>query len=148
MRLSIIPKNELSATQLGEAATRIFAPENVADVGPRYMWNRPEYDHGHLALFDAETGDFVGTVYCVLIPPVAQDFTWWLDAPMRKKGYWRALADDLARFLRKRHRIEKIGLIVFGKQHRPASLKIAERLRENFEKKAPVGQAGRGGAGK
>ena len=147
MRLSIIPKTELSAAQLGEAAARIFAPENVADVGPRYMWNRPEYDHGHLVLFDAESGEFVGTVHCVLFPPVAQDFTWWVDSPMRKKGYGRALADDLARFLKKRYRIQKIGLIVFGAQHRSASLKIAERLRQHFQKKALVGQTSSGGAG-
>ena len=137
MRLRIIPKAELSASQLHEATLRIFAPEHACDVGPRHFWNRPEHDRRHFALFDAASDEFVGTVYCVIMPPVAQDFTWWFDSRIRNKGYWRALADDLAAYLKKRHRIEKVGFIVFGSHHRPASQKIARRLREHF------GEAGR-----
>ena len=70
-----------------------------------------------------------------ITPPVVQDFTWWFDSRMRNKGYWRALADDLAAYLKTRHRIEKIGFIVFGRGHRTASEKIAKRLRDHFEKK-------------
>jgi hypothetical protein len=55
---------------------------------------------------------------------------------VRKKGYWRSLADDLAAYLKKRHGIQKIGLIVFGGSHLDASRKIAERLRNHFEKTA------------
>lgn len=136
MRLRIIPKTQLSPEQFREAAQRIFAPEHACDVGPRPLWNRPEHDARHLALFDAESDLFIGTVYCVITPPVAQDFTWWLDSRMRKKGYWRALADDLAAYLKKRRGIEKVGFIVFGSHHRTASQKIAQRLRDHFEKKA------------
>ena len=75
MRLRIIPKTQLSQAQLRQATSRIFAPEHYCDVGPRLHWNRPEYDNRHLALFDAESEEFVGTVYCMLYPPVAQDFT-------------------------------------------------------------------------
>jgi hypothetical protein len=133
MRLKVIPKPRLSPLQLREATLRIFAPEHASEVGPRYFWNRPEHDQRHLALFDAESEEFVGTVYCYIMPPVAQDFTWWLDSRMRKKGYWRALADDLASYLEKTHRIEKVGFIIFGGSHRDASHKIAERLKGHFD---------------
>jgi hypothetical protein len=135
MRLSIIPKTQLSPSQLHDATRRIFAPEHLCDVGPRYFWNRPEHDRYHFALFDLETDEFVGTVYCVITPPVAQDFTWWLDSQMRKKGYWRRLADDLAAYLKKRHGIKKVGFIIFGSGHRAASQKIAQRLRHHFDQK-------------
>jgi hypothetical protein len=138
MRLKIIPKTQLSPPQLHEATLRISAPEHACDVGPRYFWNRPEHDPHHLALFDFETEEFVGTVHCVIRPPVVQDFTWWLDSRMRKKGYWRALADDLAAYLKKRHRIETVGFIVFGSHHRAASQKIAQRLRDHFAKTTPI----------
>ena len=134
MRLSIIPKVQLSSHQHREATQRIFAPEHAGDVGPQHYWNRPDHDRGHFVLFDQETGAFVGTVYCVLLPPVVQDFTWWLDSRMRRKGYWRALADDLAAYLKERHRIERIGFIVFGRAHQAASHRIAQRLREHFER--------------
>ena len=136
MRILIIPKSQLSAAQLRQTTLRIFAPEHECDIGPRIYWNRPEYDKHQLALFDLESDEFVGTVYCVLQPPVAQDFTWWLDSRMRKKGYWRALADDLAAYLKKRHGIEKVGVIIFGQAHLAASRKIAQRLTENIEKTA------------
>jgi RimJ/RimL family protein N-acetyltransferase len=138
MRLSIIPKAQLSPSQLHEATRRIFAPEHACDVGPRHFWNRPEHDRHHLALFDLETDDFVGTVYCVITPPVAQDFTWWLDSKVRKKGYWQRLADDLAAYLKKRHGVQKVGFIVFGNSHRAASQKIAQRLRGYFEQASPT----------
>ena len=144
MRLSIIPKTQLSPADLHEATVRIFAPEHAADVGPRFFWNRPEHDRHHLVLFDLESQDFVGTVHCVITPPVVQDFTWWLDSRMRKKGYWRVLADDLAAYLKKRHGIEKVGFIVFGHGHREASKKIAQRLRDHFDKKATSGKASAG----
>jgi hypothetical protein len=134
MRLAITPKTQLSPSMLHQATLRIFAPEHACDVGPRYYWNRPAHDASHLAFFDAETGDFVGTVHCVITPPVAQDFTWWMDSRMRKKGYWRPLADALAAYLKKAHAIEKIGFIVFGRQHLAASHKIAQRLREHFDR--------------
>jgi hypothetical protein len=63
---------------------------------------------------------------------VAQDFTWWLDSRVRRKGYWRRVADDLAAYLKKKHGIKKVGFIVFGNQHREASQRIARRLREHF----------------
>ncbi len=144
MRLSIIPKTQLSPHQLREATLRIFAPEHACDVGPRYFWNRPEHDRHHFALFDLESQEFVGTVYCVILPPVVQDFTWWLDSRMRKKGYWRALADDMAAHLKRRHAITTVGFIVFGTHHRVASEKIAGRLRDNFVKTAPTGEASAG----
>jgi len=62
---------------------------------------------------------------------------------MRKKGYWRALAEDLAAYLKKKRGVEKVGFIVFGSHHRAASQKIAQRLRENF----PGNSASRGGGG-
>lgn len=136
MRLRIVPKTQLSPPQFHEATLRIFAPEHACDVGPRPLWNRPEHDQRHFALFDVQSEEFVGTVHCVITPPVVQDFTWWLDSRMRKKGYWRALADDLAAYLKKWHGIEKIGFIVFGSHHRMASQKIAKRLRDHFEKSA------------
>jgi RimJ/RimL family protein N-acetyltransferase len=136
MRLAIIPKVQLSIDQLREASERIFAPEHGCDVGPRYFWNRPEHDRHHLALFDLESQDFVGTVHCIITPPVVQDFTWWLDSRIRGKGYWRALADDLAAYLKKRHGIQKVGLIVFGPNHRAASQKIAQRLISHFDSPA------------
>lgn len=144
MRLSIIPKTQLSVSQLRQATLRIFAPEHAPDVGPRYFWNRPEHDRRHLALFDVESEEFVGTVYCVIIPPVVQDLTWWLDSRMRKKGYWRALADDLAAYLKRRHGITTVGFIIFGKQHRVASQKIAQRIRGHFDKTAPIGESSAG----
>jgi hypothetical protein len=135
MRLSVIAKRELSSFQLAEAAARIFAPEHACDVGPRYFWNRSEPDHHHhFALFEPESADFVGTVHCVIRGPVAQDFTWWIDSRMRGRGYWRALADDVAAYLRKRHRVETVGYIVFGRTHLAASEKIAQRLRSHYEK--------------
>jgi hypothetical protein len=134
MRLAIIPKTRLSPPQIQEATLRIFAPEHACDVGPRYFWNRPEHDRHHLALFDAESQEFVGTVHCLITPPVVQDFTWWLDSRVRKKGYWRALADDLAAYLKRTHGITAVGFIVLGSQHRAASLKIAQRLRSHFDK--------------
>ena len=146
MRLKIIPKAELSPPQLHGATLRIFAPEHSCDIGPQYFWNRPERDRHHFALFDAESEEFVGTVYCVVTPPVAQDFTWWLDSRMRKKGYWRALADDLAAYLRKRRGVEKVGFIVFGKHNPEASQKIAQRLRSHFDKAATIGEASAGRA--
>ena len=136
MRLSIIPKTQLSEAQLRQATLRIFAPEHQCDIGPRYHWNQPEFDKHHLVLFDSESEEFVGTFYCVLHPPVAQDFTWWLDSRMRKKGYWRALADNVAVYLNERNGIEKMGVIVFGQGHLAASRKIAQRLKENIEKTA------------
>jgi RimJ/RimL family protein N-acetyltransferase len=142
MRLSIIPKAMLSAAQLHDATRRIFAPEHVSDIGPRYFWNRPEHDRHHLALFDHESEEFVGTVHCVITPPVVQDFTWWIDSRMRKKGYWRVLADDLAAYLKRRHGIEKVGFIIFARGHVGASRKIAERLRSHFDKKPSTGVAG------
>ena len=147
MRLSVIPKTQLSAPQLREATLRISAPEHAYDVGPRYFWNRPEHDHRHFALFDAESGEFVGTAYCVIMPPVVQDLTWWFDSRMRKKGYWRALADDLASYLKRKHAITTLGYIVFGNQHRVASQKIAQRMRGHFEKQAPSGKPGADGTG-
>jgi hypothetical protein len=135
VRLLIIPKTQLSAYQLAQATRRIFAPEHASDVGPQHFWRRPEHDGRHLVLFDRDSEEFVGTVSCHITPPVVQDFTWWLDSRMRKKGYWRPLADDLAAYLRTRHQIERIGFIVFGRGHRAASEKIAKRLREHFEKK-------------
>ena len=141
MRLSIIPKAQLSPDQLRQATLRIFAPEHASDVGPRYFWNRPEHDRHHHILFDRESEEFVGTVYCVLMPPVAQDFTWWLDSRMRKKGYWRALADDFAAYLKKRHGIQKVGFIVIGRSYPAASHKIAERLRSHFDQSAPTSEA-------
>ncbi|HKO48495.1 MAG TPA: GNAT family N-acetyltransferase [Polyangiaceae bacterium] len=140
MRLAIIPKAHLSLAQLREATQRIFAPEHAGDVGPRYFWNRPAHDRHHFALFDLATEEFVGTVYCVITPPVAQDFTWWLDARVRKQGYWHALADDLAAYLKKRHGIQKVGLIVFGGSHLDASRKIAQRLRSHFDSAAASGE--------
>ena len=134
MRLLIIPKLELLPSQLQQATQRIFAPEHACDIGPRSFWNRPEHDRHHVALFDLESQDFVGTVHCVLRPPVAQDLTWWLDSRMRKKGYWRAVADDLAAYLKKRQRIEKVGFILFGGTNITASRKIAQRLRAHFDK--------------
>ena len=134
MRLRIIPKTQLSPDQLRQATLRIFAPEHSSDVGPRLYWNRREFDNRHLALFDAESEEFIGTVYCVLLRRVAQDFTWWFDSRMRKKGYWRAFADDLAAYLNTKHGIEKIGVIVFGKLHLEASRAIAQRLTERIEK--------------
>ena len=142
MRLSIVPKTQLSAGQLSEATRRIFAPEHAGDVGPRAFWNRAEHAHRFLALYDRDSEEFVGTVYCVVLPPVAQDFTWWLDSRMRKKGYWRALADDLAAYLKRKHGITAVGFIVFGNQHRVASQKIAQRIRDNFDKTAPAGETG------
>ena len=139
MRLRIIPKTQLSPPQLHEATLRIFAPEHACDVGPRYFWNRPEHDRHHLALFDVESDEFVGTVHCVILPPVVQDFTWWLDSRKRKKGYWRPLADDLAAYL-KRHGITTVGFIVFGRLHVAASEKIAQRLRGHFDKTAPISE--------
>ena len=133
MRLRVIPKNELASAQQSEAARRIYAPEHSMDLGPRYFWNRPEHDRHHFALFDLETDEFVGTVRCVITTPIAQDFTWWFDSRVRGKGYWRALADDLAGFLKRRHKIEKIGFISFGGNHPEASQKIAQRLREHFD---------------
>lgn len=133
MRLRIIPKTELSPEQLRQATLRIFAPEHNCDVGPRMSWNRLEHYKHHLTLFDAESDEFVGTVDMVLHPPVAQDFSWWLDSRMRKKGYGRALANDLAAYLKKRYRIEKMGFIIFGKEHLDASRKIAQRLAQNIE---------------
>src|SRR5262245_9362970 len=138
MPLRILSKLHLSPPQLQQATQRIYSPEHSADLGPRFYWNRPEHDRNHLALFDLETEEFVGTVYCLITPPVAQDFTWWLDSRMRKKGYWRALADDLAAYL-KRRGVERIGFILFGGLHLPASKKIAERLRLHFDKKAAAG---------
>ena len=135
MRLLIIPKTRLSADQLRQATLRIFAPEHVSDVGPRYFWNRVEHDKHHFALFDRESDEFVGTVHCVIIPPTAQDFTWWLDSQMRNKGYWRAIADDLAAYLKQAHGVEKVGFIVFGRGHFAASRKIAQRLRDHFDRK-------------
>lgn len=135
MRLLIVPKTQLSPDQLREATLRIFAPEHVCDVGPRPLWNRQDHDARHLALFDVESQSFVGTVHCAITPPVVQDFTWWIDSRMRGKGYWRALADDLAAYLKRRHGIEKVGFIVFGSHHRVASQKIAQRLRDHFEKR-------------
>ena len=145
VRLSIIPKTQLSVPQLRQATLRIFAPEHASDVGPRYFWNRPEHDRHHLALFDVETEEFVGTVHCAIFPPVVQDFTWWIDSRMRKKGYWSVLADDLAAYLKRRHGITTVGLIIFGGQHREASHKIAERLRAHFDKTAPIGGSSAGG---
>jgi Acetyltransferase (GNAT) family len=141
MRLSIVPKSRLSHAQLRQATLRIFAPEHQCDVGPRYYWNRPDHDERHLALFDIESEEFVGTVHCVIHPPIAQDFTWWLDSRMRKKGYWRPLADDLAAYLKKKHRIEKVGFIIFGQAHLAASRKIALRLMEHFDKPVSMGGA-------
>jgi len=134
MRVTIIPKMQLSAQQLRDAEQRIFAPEHACDVGPRNFWKRVDRHH-HFAVFDGESEDFVGTVHCVITPPVVQDFTWWIDSRMRKKGYWRALADALAAYLKRRHEITSVGFIIFGNQHHHASQKIAQRLRENFEKK-------------
>jgi hypothetical protein len=134
MRLRIIPKTELSASQLRDATLRIFAPEHACEIGPRQFWNQPKHDRHHLALFDAESDEFVGTVHCVILPPVAQDFTWWLDSRMRKKGYWQALADDLAGYLKRRRGITKVGLIIFGGSHLAASKKIAQRLVAHFDK--------------
>jgi len=140
MRVTIIPKTQLSPQQLRDAELRIFAPEHASDVGPRNFWKRVDR-HYHLALFDSESEEFVGTVHCVITPPVAQDFTWWIDSRMRKKGYWRALADGLAAYLKRRHEITSVGFIIFGNQHHHASQKIAQRLREHFEKKdRPRGQ--------
>lgn len=136
MRLSIIPKLELSPSQEQQATQRIFAPEHACDVGPKFFWNRSEHDRHHVALFDLESQDFVGTVHCVIRGAVVQDLTWWLDSRMRKKGYWRAVADDLAAYLRKRQGIEKVGFILFGGTNIPASRKIAERLRAHFDKPA------------
>lgn len=144
MRLSIIPKTQLSVSQLRQVTLRIFAPEHACDVGPRYFWNRPEHDRHHLALFDVESEEFVGTVHCTIIPPVVQDFTWWFDSRMRKKGYWRVLADDLAAYLKRRHGITTVGLIVFGSQHREASHKIAQRIRDHFDKTATNGESSAG----
>ncbi len=144
MRLSIIPKTQLSAPQLREATLRIFAPEHACDVGPRYFWNRPEHDRHHFALFDLESEEFVGTVHCVINPPVVQDFTWWIDSRMRKKGYWRVLADDLAAYLRRRHGITTVGFIIFGNQNRAASQKIAQRIRDLFDKPAPTDESSAG----
>lgn len=142
VRLLILPKTQLSAAQLHQATLRIFAPEHACDVGPRYYWNRAEHDRRHLTLFDVESQEFVGAVYCVITPPLVQDFTWWLDSRMRKKGYWRPLADDLAAYLKKMHRIEKVGFIVFGSgQHRAASQKIAQRLRDHFDQRASTGDS-------
>lgn len=137
-RLRIIPKTELSADQYRQATQRIFAPEHAVDIGPRMHWNVPKHDRHHFALFDAESDEFVGTVYCIIISPVAQDFTWWFDSRMRKKGYWKALADDLAAYLRRRHAVSTIGLVIFGGSHLAASRKIAQRLREHFSGKAPA----------
>jgi RimJ/RimL family protein N-acetyltransferase len=133
MRLSIIPKTQLSQHQHHQATLRILAPEHACDIGPRYFWNRPEHDRHHLALFDLESGEFVGTVYCVITPSVVKDLAWWLDSRVRKKGYWRAVADDLAAYL-KRHGVEKVGFILFGGSHLAASRKIAQRLRDHFDK--------------
>lgn len=138
MRLSIVPKTQLSASQAQQAAQRIFAPEHASDVGPRYYWNRSEHDHRHFALFDAESDEFVGTVYCVIVPPVAQDFTWWLDSRMRNKGHGRALADAIAAYLKKKHGVTAVGFIVFGSRHRAASQKIAQRIRKHFESAPPA----------
>ena len=136
MRLSIIPKAQLSSSQHHQATQRIFAPEHLCDIGPRFFWNRPEHDPHHFALFDFESEEFVGTVYCLIRPGVIQDLTWWLDSRMRRKGYWRAVADDLAVYLKKKHAIEKVGFILFGGSHIPASRKIAQRLRGHFDKAA------------
>lgn len=144
MRLRIIPKTELSPPQLHEATLRIFAPEHASDVGPRYYWNRPDHDRHHLALFDFESEEFVGTVHCIIMPPVVQDFTWWLDSRKRKKGYWSAIADDLAAYLKRRHRVTTVGFIVFGSHHRAASQKIAQRLRSHFDSRAPISAPGAG----
>ena len=141
MRLSIIPKTQLSVSRLRQATLRIFAPEHACDVGPRSFWNRRDHDRYHLALFDVESEEFVGTVHCVIFPPLAQDFTWWIDSRMRKKGYWSVLADDLAAYLKRKHGITAVGLIIFGGQHPEASRKIAQRLRGHFDKTALIGEA-------
>jgi hypothetical protein len=138
MRLKVIPKTQLSPSQLGEATRRIFAPEHATDIGPRHFWNRPEHDRHHFALFDVETDEFVGTVYCVVISPVVQDFTWWLDSRKRRKGYWRALADDFAGYLKRSRGITTVGFILFGGSHLGASRKIAQRLRSHFDSTASV----------
>lgn len=136
MRLSIIPKPQLSTAQLRDATLRILAPEHSCEIGPRHFWHRPEHDRHHLALFDVDSGEFVGTVYCVIIPPLAQDFTWWLDSRMRRKGYWRPLADDLAAYLKTQRGITALGFILFGGTHLAASQKIAKRLRDHFQRSA------------
>jgi len=133
MRVLIVPKAELSAEQLAVATRRIFAPEHAFEIGPWHFWNRPEHDRHNLALFDLESQEFVGTVHCILMPPVAQDFTWWLDSRLRKKGYWTAIADDVAAYLKRRRGVASIGFILFGGGHVPASRKIAERLRSHFK---------------
>ena len=138
MRVTIIPKMQLSPQQLRDAELRIFAPEHACDVGPRNFWKKADR-HQHFAVFDGESEDFVGTVHCVITPPVVQDFTWWIDSRMRKKGYWRALADSLAVYLKRMHQITAVGFIIFGNQHHHASQKIAQRLREHFEKKGRPG---------
>jgi hypothetical protein len=132
MRLLIIPKTELSRAQLDSATRRIFAPEHAFEIGPWHFWNRPEHDRHHLVLFDLESQEFLGTVHCILLAPVAQDFTWWLDSRLRKKGYWMAIADEVATYLKRRCGIARIGFIMFGGGHVPASRKIAERLRSHF----------------
>ena len=116
-----------------EARARIYAPEHACDVGPRHLWDRREQPYHHFALFDVESSDFVATAHCVIRGQVAQDFTWWIDSRMRRQAYWRSLADDLAAYLKKWHRIEKVGYIVFGRVHLAASEKIAQRLRSHFE---------------
>jgi len=139
LRLLVIPKSQLSGVQLQDATQRVFAPEHASDVGPRYYWNRREFDHRHFILFDAESDEFIGTVYCVILPPVVQDFTWWIDTRKRKQGYWRALADDFAAYLKRRHGVTTVGFITFGGQNAAASHKIAQRLRDHFTKAAPAG---------
>jgi len=131
VKLSIIPKNELSAEQSRYLWARLRAPEHVMDKGPITVWNT--YARGLYAVVDNETRLPIGTIEAS--GPLHQmGAGWWLDARFRGRGIGNETIDALAAYL-KSVGVTGIGRIVidtFGGEHTAASSKLAKRLKSHF----------------
>jgi RimJ/RimL family protein N-acetyltransferase len=97
MRLSIIPKSELSSEQVRWIDERLSAPEHREDLGPPRVWEI--YRDGLFAVVDANSNQPIGLVEASGTKNCVSP-GWWIDKEFRGKGYGSKLVDALAQYLK------------------------------------------------
>ena len=129
-QVHIVPKASLLDRQR-RIADKVIGQAPLEDAGPRENWPQLHYERNYYAVIDCDSGAFVGTVYCVVTPPDARDFAWWIDPRQRQNGYGYALADALAAYLQETG-VRRVGTVVFRGAFYEASAKIATRFLSRF----------------
>lgn len=132
LSVAIVPKAELSKTQMVRIEERRSAAEHEHDTGPIEVWNIYNNDTLY-AVIDNNSGKLVGLADASGSLD-AVNAGWWIDESVRKKGYGYALVDALAEYLKEQGYtgVGHIRIIVHCEEFRVASRKLEARFRGHF----------------